>query len=49
MNRFDSFSIAHLQLYLDAMSRKQKIVFWDELKKVIEICKISNLREGDKG
>lgn len=44
MNKYDSFSICHLQLYLNAMKEKTKsdIVYWDDLKAVLKLC---NLKE----
>lgn len=51
MNKYDSFSIAHLQLYLDAMLRKKSnkgFVFWDELRDVLEERKLNNLNREKK-
>lgn len=51
MNKYDSFSIPHLQLYLDALAKKTpernfaKIVWWDELKEILELCKLKNLEK----
>lgn len=51
MNKYDSFSITHLQLYLSNMSereRNKRIVFWRELKEVLELCKLKNLEQTNK-
>lgn len=51
MNKYDSFSIAHLQLYLDALANVTpernfaKIVWWDDLKKILENSKLKNLEK----
>ena len=49
MKKYDSFSIPHLMVYLGAMSRNEKsftgkkIVYWDELKEVLELCNMKKL------
>ena len=47
MNKYDSFSIPHLILYLTTMSDAaksytgKKIVYWDELKEALELCRVN--------
>ena len=45
MNKYDSFSIPHLILYLNAMNKPENkgIVYWTELKEALKECEMKRL------
>ncbi len=46
MNKYDSFSLAHLALYISVMREKEGnkgIVFWCELKEALKECSTKKL------
>jgi hypothetical protein len=44
VNKYDTLSLSHLLVYLSALKAKQKLVTWKELKEILELCKVKNLK-----
>lgn len=53
MNKYDSFSILHLELFIEQYRKsktkatfdpRSNIIFWPELKEIIEKCNFKELK-----
>ena len=44
-NKYDSYSICHIQLYLDSIKKQtgSDVVYWVELKEALEVCNMKKL------